>query len=161
MSPLNEMGLPLSEAAGRGSQQEGRVHSFPSGGATTGHRGQRSRTVATLTAGEKRHGEPRWRYIMTLLPASFCFVSGALSHLGNSCEFRILGSMSSAPPSGGLKWPMALSYALRTSMMTVSWMSGGGGSGRGGGSRERESRGEGEREARRWGGGMLLTEGGG
>ena len=40
-------------------------------------------------------------------------------HLGNSCELRIFGSRSSAPPGGGWKWPIADSYALRTSMITV------------------------------------------
>jgi hypothetical protein len=38
----------------------------------------------------------------------------------DSREFRIFGSISSAPPSGGAKWPIADSYALRTSMITVS-----------------------------------------
>ena len=66
---------------------------------------------------------PPVQCIVTFLPSSLARVSGAFSHFGNSCELRIFGSRSSAPPGGGSKWPMALSYALRTSMITVFFCS--------------------------------------
>mmetsp|Transcript_3042 Transcript_3042/g.6099 ORF Transcript_3042/g.6099 Transcript_3042/m.6099 type:complete len:226 (-) Transcript_3042:176-853(-) len=63
---------------------------------------------------------PPVQYIITRFPLSSCCTSGLLSHPGKSWEFRIFGSMSLAPPGGGAKWPMADSYVLRTSTITVS-----------------------------------------
>mmetsp|Transcript_41579 Transcript_41579/g.97284 ORF Transcript_41579/g.97284 Transcript_41579/m.97284 type:complete len:204 (-) Transcript_41579:298-909(-) len=67
----------------------------------------------------RSHRMPPVQYIITFLPRSLSRVSSELSHFGNSRLCRSFGSSSSAPPAGGAKWPMADSYALRTSMMTV------------------------------------------
>ena len=66
---------------------------------------------------------PPVQYMSTLRPASFFFVSGRFSHRGNSCELRILGSKSSAPPGGGTMRPISVSYWFRTSMTTAPGVS--------------------------------------
>ena len=43
----------------------------------------------------------------------------ASTQAGNSVERRMRGSSTVAPPAGGAKAPMAVSLALRTSMMTA------------------------------------------
>lgn len=78
------------------------------------------RASASSNADARSQRMPPVQYMSTCLPFRRACVSGALIHLGNSRLLRILGSMSSAPPGGGWKWPIALSYALRTSMMTAS-----------------------------------------
>ena len=82
------------------------------------------------------------RYIRTSFPSSFACVSGSCmpslpppppprwcpltcNHPGKSVLCRILGSTSSAAAHDaarvrGWKWPMLVSYTLRTSMMTCS-----------------------------------------
>eukprot|EP00982_Pelagococcus_subviridis_P005807 29835-Pelagococcus_subviridis.AAC.15 len=65
-----------------------------------------ARSICDNNAVARSHRMPPVQYIITFFPRSFSFVSGAFSHLGNSREFRIIGSRNSAPPGGGSMRPM-------------------------------------------------------
>jgi len=75
--------------------------------------------MTSRSADARSHRMPPVQYMRTSRPASFSCVSGRLSQRGNSCELRILGSTSSAPPGGGTMRPISVSYWFRTSITTL------------------------------------------
>lgn len=77
-------------------------------------------TISSSRAVARSHRMPPVQYMSTFLPESASLVFSSASHFGNSRLLRIFGSSSVAPPSGGAKWPIADSYAFRTSITTAS-----------------------------------------
>ena len=68
-----------------------------------------ARSICDNSAVARSQRIPPVQYIITRLFFNASFVSGLLSHLGNSHELRIIGSKNRAPPFGGSMRPIVVS----------------------------------------------------